>query len=316
MTNSEIEPICRVKAASVHFSPSAPVFVAAYESANAKLFDSETGEELFRFTGARQICGVVFLPDQERVVLAEQYHSVGIYSLSNGKRIGKKWTTRKKGDELDAFLHAIESQQIIHAGGHGALSVLDYDCQLVRHVRISEHKPQNTLISRAALSPDESRLAVGWATCYPLEIKNCLTVFEWPLMKLLCNLDHFMQRPDAPHLLRQLEFLNNTELIVAEDEAANVFDTLTGDELPAFPDLKSAHTFYVHVRSASDIEFVTNVDGKLVFRDATTSQVRREIDIGCDWIVSSISLDERRIALMSRTGNNVCDFAELKASID
>ena len=206
------------------FSPDATLAIGMPERGPATLFDVTSGAEVLRFKqgSSKQNRAAVFFPGRERVLLGDMYYEAGVYSLENGKRIGRKWELTKKGSELSGVVFLESSERLLIAHTHA--QVHDLNGTLLDTLRYADGKPWEFHVKRIAASPSTRLLAIGWGTCQPRPPETGVSILTWPECEVIHSFSPSAALGiSANALIRQLMFVGEETVAVGSDECLGLF---------------------------------------------------------------------------------------------
>jgi hypothetical protein len=210
--------------ADFDFSPDSTLAIALPERGPARLFDMTSGDEVLRFKqgSSTQNRDVVFFPGLGRILLTDMYYTAGVYSLNNGKRLGKKWELTKKGADLRGVVFLESSERLLFAHTH--VQVHDLNGTLLDTLRYAEGKPWEFYVKAIAASPSTRLLAIGWGTCRPRPPTTGVSILTWPECEVIHSFSPSAAlaiRPNA--IVRQLTFVGEETVAVGSDECLGLF---------------------------------------------------------------------------------------------
>lgn len=180
-------------------------FLIGSLAGSTRFYDPQSFDQVLALPKAKGVIGSVFLPDGEHVLLAEYMHKVGKYRLQDGSLVGRKWKIVEKLLDVNSFLRAPNSEEVIHASWDGPPRVLDFSGNVVRRIGGRQGGPG---VKGIAFSPDERLLAVT--------TDKAVWIYDWPSESLKQKVKVFFDSQNNPAEARhgQVAFFTNTQIVV------------------------------------------------------------------------------------------------------
>lgn len=214
------EPIFKSRAV-LSYSPCQQYLIGSKAGAT-HLFDPVTHKEISVFKKAKGVIGTIFLPDGEHVAFAEYLYNVGVYRISDGQLVGKKWKLLEKSLDVVAFLPTPNADEILHAAWDGPPRVLDLSGKTMRRIGGRSGGPATNDV---AFSPDGTLLAVV--------TDASVWVYDWATETLNCKSDVFadLQRNTDDGRHGKIEFASDSQIIIGNQAGKVRLYDLTSEKV-------------------------------------------------------------------------------------
>jgi len=146
------------EAIAVAFSPDGKKIIAGSKFRTARIWDTESGEELKTLEGHTHVVNfVVFSPDGKKIVTTSYDKTTRIWDAESGEELQR----------LDMSFNSVAvspDSKKIAASGKGAVLIWDAESgkELKKLAHVPEETPINDRVCSVAFSPDGTKIAAGY----------------------------------------------------------------------------------------------------------------------------------------------------------